>query len=150
MKKHYSLKIGLYLPRVLNLKAAMVDRVLAEMGLSHSIWVVLKIISGNPGQSTHALAEMCFVTDQSFGQMVSKLASQGLIERKPGFGKAILHELTEEGEKALAKADPLMKSALRELCSALNKEEGEMLANLLERMLTESGKDPICSLKGRT
>lgn len=142
MKKHYSLKIGMYLPRVLSLKAAMVDRALAEMGLTHSGWVVLKIISRNPGKSTHALAEMCFVTDQSFGQMVSKLAGQGLVERKPGFGKAILHELTGEGEQALARADPLMKRALRELCSPLNREEGEILAGLLERMLTESGKVP--------
>lgn len=129
------------LPRVLNLKAALVDKSLAEMGLTHSAWVVLKIVSRNPGKSTHALAELCFVTDQSFGQMVSKLAQQGLVERRPGFGKAIVHELTREGEEVLARADPLMKRALRELCSALSREEGETLARLLERMLVESGDD---------
>lgn len=144
MKKHYTLRIGMLLPRVLNLKTAMVDKVLDGMGLTHSAWVVLKIISGNPGKSTHALAELCFVTDQSFGQMVSKLAARGLVERKPGFGKAILHELTGDGRDALAKADPLMKNALRELCSALNKEEGEMLAGFLERILgSKAGKDAM-------
>lgn len=138
-KMNPSRKIGMLLPRVMNLKTTICNRVLAKTGLTHSVWVALNVIGRNPGQSTHALAEMCMVTDQSFGQLVAKLADQGWIERKPGFGKAILHELTDAGRQVLAKVVPLMEETLREFFSPLNRREQEMLAEMLERLIRESG-----------
>ena len=131
------------LRRVLVHKNMQIDKALASFGLSIAFWPVLLTIAKNPGLSTHALAVNCFITDQSCGQLIAKLADKGLIERKPGPGKAILHELTEAGETLLERADPILNKAVSAFFSPLEPEETVLLVNMFERLLgdqTVSGK----------
>lgn len=151
-KDHYIVenlpaRIGILLPRILSLKTTMVGRNFTQIGLSHSAWAILVTIAKYPGKSTHALAEMSYVTDQSFGQLVAKLAKQGLVERRQGAGRAILHELTDKGRHVLAEAEPLLNAALENFLSPLSRAEMETLADLLERVVTHNGNE-ILGIKG--
>ncbi len=70
------------------------DRRLREVGSSLPQWDALRAISRRPDSSAHALAEITFQTDQSFGTLANRLEARSLIERFKGPGRAIRHRLT--------------------------------------------------------
>lgn len=123
---------GMLLTRLARLSMAQNDKIFSQFGLTHKSWLVLFKISKNPDLSTHALAELCLDTDQSLGQVATKLAEKGLIKRKPAFGRAILHEITNEGSRLLEETDPLADNAMQELFSSLNSQQLAELTTLLE------------------
>src|SRR5712691_9423437 len=77
------------------------DRRLRTVGTSLPQWDALRAISRGPHSSAHALAEMTFQTDQSFGSLANRLVQLGLVERLAGPGRAIRHRLTPKGEALL-------------------------------------------------
>jgi DNA-binding MarR family transcriptional regulator len=99
-----------------------------------ALWVVLDRIRANPAQSTHALANASFMTDQSVGELVSKLAKRGLIQRVTGPGRAIRHHLTDAGTDLLERARPLMAAALDSAFAGLSRSEIEQLIQLLNKI----------------
>lgn len=115
-------------------KSAAFDRHLASLGLTMALWVVLDRIRANPAQSTHALANASLMTDQSVGELVSKLAKRGLIQRVAGPGRSIRHHLTEAGTELLERAAPLMANALESAFAGLSHSEIEQLIQLLNKI----------------
>jgi DNA-binding MarR family transcriptional regulator len=99
-----------------------------------ALWVVLDRIRANPAQSTHALANASLMTDQSVGELVSKLAKRGLIQRVAGPGRSIRHHLTDAGTELLERAAPLMAAALESAFAGLSHSEIEQLIQLLDRI----------------
>ena len=132
---HESLRLAaLSLKRAQIAKSGAFDRHLASLGLSMALWVVLDRIGANPAQSTHALATASLMTDQSVGELVSKLAKRGLIERVSGPGRSIRHHLTDAGTELLERATPLMAAALESVFAGLSHSEVEQLIHLLEKI----------------
>lgn len=125
---------ALSLKRAQSAKSGVFDRHLASLGLSMALWVVLDRIRANPAQSTHALANASFMTDQSVGELVSKLAKRGLIQRVTGPGRAIRHHLTDAGTDLLERARPLMAEALDSAFAGLSRSEIEQLIQLLNKI----------------
>jgi DNA-binding MarR family transcriptional regulator len=74
------------------------------------------------------------MTDQSVGELVSKLAKQGLIQRVSGPGRSIRHHLTDAGTELLKRATPLMATALESVFAGLSPSEIEQLIHLLNRI----------------
>jgi DNA-binding MarR family transcriptional regulator len=113
------------------------DRRLRGAGTSLAQWDALRAISKRPGASAHALAEITFQSDQSFGSLAKRLLKRGLIERVAGRGRAIGHRLTPAGEAALRKGyaatGPVLEASLRPL-SARQRED---LYRLISRALTD-------------
>jgi DNA-binding MarR family transcriptional regulator len=134
MERQALLDAAIYLKRVQQSENTAVDAALAPLDLSLSLWCALERIAKNPGSSTHDLAALTCLTDQSFSALVAKLAERGLVERTQGGGRVIRHRLTEEGEKALAGATPILADTLAAEFSPLEPDELDTLVALLKKV----------------
>lgn len=143
MKAHPHHLNGMLLVRAASLFTSTREKILERYGLTQTSWGVLAKIFRQPGQSTHALAEMCLLTDQSFGQIVARLAKRGLVKRTPTFGRAIVHEVTPEGKELLTELRPLLDAEGNEFFSVLNREEMAALGELLERIVMAKGNETL-------
>jgi DNA-binding MarR family transcriptional regulator len=83
------------------------------------------------------LAVETFQSDQSFGALANRLASQGLIERRPGRGRRIEHRLTAAGTKTLAAGHPVAEAVFRSSFADLSQKERSTLLALLLRTAAE-------------
>jgi len=120
----------------------MMDRRLRAVGTSLPQWDALRAVSRRPNSSAHALAEMTFQTDQSFGALAGRLVRRGMIERVAGSGRAIRHRLTPKGEATLRKGYDVVDEVLAASLSPLTKRQREELYRLLSRTLVE-GEPPL-------
>jgi DNA-binding MarR family transcriptional regulator len=113
------------------------DRKLREIGTSLAQWDALRAMAAHPGSSAHALAEMTFQTDQSFGALANRLLKRGLIERVAGPGRAIRHRLTPRGEAMLRKGHEVVGPVLESSFAALTNRQREDFYRLIGRALVE-------------
>jgi DNA-binding MarR family transcriptional regulator len=109
---------------------------LAELDVSVVQWDALRHLHENPGVSLHALAQLTFQTDQSFGALASRMESRGLIERVPGPGRAVRHQLTPEGERVREAGAKIMEEVLSKSFSPLSATQQRTLEELLRLLLT--------------
>jgi DNA-binding MarR family transcriptional regulator len=113
------------------------ERRLRSAGTSLAQWDALRAIARRPNASGHALAEMTFQSDQSFGTLAQRLLKQGLIVRAEGPGRAIRHSLTPAGEAALkrgyAAVGPVFEASFR----PLSPRQREDLYRLISRALLQ-------------
>jgi DNA-binding MarR family transcriptional regulator len=113
------------------------DSKLREVGTSLAQWDALRAIASRPNSSGHALAEMTFQTDQSFGALANRLVKRGMIERVAGPGRAIHHRLTPSGEATLRKGHELAGQVLESSFAPLTSRQREDFYRLLSRALVE-------------
>ena len=113
------------------------DRKLREVGTSLAQWDALRAIANRPNLSAHALAEMTFQTDQSFGALANRLVKRGMIERVPGPGRAIRHRLTARGEATLRKGNEVVGPVLESSFAALTRRQRDDFYRLISRVLAE-------------
>lgn len=113
------------------------DRRLRETGTSLAQWDALRAISRRPNGSAHALAEVTFQTDQSFGALANRLEARGLIKRVAGPGRAIRHRLTPKGESALRKGYEVVDPVFEASFAPLTSRQREQLYSLVSRALVE-------------
>lgn len=116
------------------------DTQLRKQNSSLSQWDALRHIDRNPGSSTHDLAELTFMTDQSFGALAIKLADLGLIRRTPGHGRAVLHDITHEGSALLNNTAAIADGVFAHSFAPLRPDEVATLAGLLSKLLTSDCK----------
>jgi len=128
-------EVTLLIKRVQDRHHQAMDATLAPLGVTLVQWNALREINRHPGESSHALAQLTFNSDQSFGALVKRLEKLGWVVRKKGPGRAIRHQLTETGEKMFiagrALANELSPRALKPLKPA----ERDLLGDLLTRLL---------------
>ena len=113
------------------------DRKLREVGTSLAQWDALRAMAARPDSSAHALAEMTFQTDQSFGALASRLLKHGMIERTAGPGRAIRHRLTPRGEATLREGHEIVGPVLESSFAALSSRQREDFYRLIGRALVE-------------
>src|SRR6202521_5984667 len=113
------------------------DHKLREVGTSLAQWDALRAIANRPNSSAHALAEMTFQTDQSFGALANRLLKRGMIERVAGPGRAIRHRLTPRGEATLRKGHEVVGPVLESSFAALTSRQREDFYRLIGRALVE-------------
>jgi DNA-binding MarR family transcriptional regulator len=113
------------------------DSKLALIGSTITQWDALRAISRQPGASAHKLALATFQTDQAFGTLANRLEAQGLIERRPGYGRRIEHRLTPKGQQILEAGTAIAEEVLRDSFKGLSEEERETLLNLLNKITGE-------------
>ena len=115
------------------------SRALAPLGLSLVQWDTLRHLDRNPEASLHDLAVLTFQTDQSFGSLATRMADRGLIERLPGPGRAVRHQLTEEGARLRAAGQDAVDAVAETSFSDLSPAQLDQLGELLDAAL---GPDP--------
>jgi DNA-binding MarR family transcriptional regulator len=113
------------------------DGRLRAVGASLPQWDALRAISARPSSSAHALAEMTFQSDQSFGALARRLVERGMIERVPGPGRAVRHRLTSKGEATLRKGYDVVDQVFEASFAPLSVRHREELYRLLSRALVE-------------
>ena len=113
------------------------DRRLRGVGTSLPQWDALRAISRQPNSSAHALAELTFQSDQSFGALANRLVEQGLIHRVAGPGRAIRHRLTPKGEATVRKGYTMIAGVLEASFAPLSGRQRDELYRLLSRVLVE-------------
>ena len=99
-------------------------------------WDALRAIADHPESSSHALAELTFQTDQSFGALANRLIQRGMIKRIPGPGRAVHHRLTQSGQATLNAGHPIVDQVFAESLAGLSGTERDQLHRLLARTLT--------------
>jgi DNA-binding MarR family transcriptional regulator len=111
------------------------SRALAPLGLSLVQWDTLRHLHRKPDASLHDLAVLTFQTDQSFGSLATRMADRGLIERVPGPGRAVRHQLTAEGARLRAAGqeavDAIVESSFQDLTPTQLNQLGDLLAQAL-------------------
>lgn len=127
--------LSLHLKHVQQTKQVAVDAALNAVGCSLAQWVVLRRIRALPGASAHELAQAAFQSDQSFGVLVRRVIERGLVERKPGKGRATMHTLTAKGEALLDRCNPIVVETLKAHFAGLTEDELGLLDALLEKAL---------------
>jgi DNA-binding MarR family transcriptional regulator len=112
---------------------------LAPLGLSLVQWDTLRHLHRKPDASLHDLAVLTFQTDQSFGSLATRMADRGLIERVPGPGRAVRHQLTEEGARLRAAGQDAVDAIFETSFHGLSPTQLNQLGDLLAQAL---GPDP--------
>ena len=97
------------------------------MGTTLTQWDALRAIERQPGASAHSLAVATFQTDQAFGTLANRLEAQGLIQRRPGYGRRIEHHLTPAGKTTLEAGQTIASDVLRASFVNLTEEERSTL-----------------------
>jgi DNA-binding MarR family transcriptional regulator len=128
-------RLGWLIKRVQHGHHRALDTNLAELGITLVQWNALREIERNPGASQHDLAEVTFNSDQAFGTLVTRLKSHGLVERRPGRGRALLLRLTSKGQTLLNDGQEVMTRVLTQSFGPLRQEERAQLWRLLAKIL---------------
>lgn len=132
-------EVGLAVKRLQYRHHRALSQALAPLGLSLVQWDTLRHLHRKPDASLHDLAVLTFQTDQSFGSLATRMADRGLIERIPGPGRAVRHQLTEEGARLRAAGQDAVDTVIESSFQALNQTQLNQLGELLDLAL---GPDP--------
>ena len=110
------------------------DGTLTTLGISLVQWNALREISRHPGASMHALAEFTFNSDQAFGTLAKRLLDAGLVTRRQGEGRALVHELTVKGQNLLDQGYPRYSDVVANAFGALSDDEVLRLREMLRKL----------------
>jgi len=127
--------LGLLVKRLHHAHHRALDAGLLALGVSLVQWNALREIERHAGCSQHELAELTFNSDQAFGTLATRLSVRGLVERRPGLGRAMLHRLTPKGKALLRAGQKVMSSVVGASFGPLGKAERCELARLLNKVL---------------
>ena len=95
------------------------EAALAPLGMTLPQWGMLHAVAAEPDSSTHALALFTGQSDQSAGAVVARLEQRGLLERRPGVGKAILHRITPQGAELARRCEVVVEEVMTRLLAGL-------------------------------
>lgn len=101
-------------------------------------YAALLALSQSPGIPAASLARACLVTPQAMTTVLRNLQSRGLIERSahPWHQKMLETRLTDEGQRAVERADREAVRIERRLAEEFTEEERDTLRALLARCVT--------------
>ena len=132
-------ELGRTVKRLQSRNHRRLDAGLMEIGTTLAQWDALRTINDHPGASAHVLAEQSFQTDQSFGAVATRLIEKGLVDRRPGKGRALVHSLTEEGRLMFERGTAIAVQVISASFAALSELERRQLFELLQKALGATG-----------
>ena len=128
-------ELGRAVKRLQSRNHRRLDAGLMEIGATLAQWDALRTINDHPGASAHVLAEQSFQTDQSFGALAVRLIEKGLVDRRPGKGRALVHSLTDEGRSMFERGAAIALQVISASFAALSEVERRELLALLQKAL---------------
>ncbi|WP_030434655.1 MarR family winged helix-turn-helix transcriptional regulator [Actinoplanes subtropicus] len=140
---HLRADVALAVKRLQHRHHRALSAALAPLGLSLVQWDTLRHLHRNPDASLHALAELTFQTDQSFGSLAGRMVDRGLIERVPGPGRAVKHRLTDKGEHLRAAGQELVDQVFERSFEGLTAQQIDQLGDLLAAALDQKAVEPL-------
>lgn len=129
--------VGWTLVRTGHALSRVFTRELARLGLKPHIFGILAEVRRTPGVSSADLARQVLVTPQSMGELLRRMAADGLIEyTAPRRGRRMRVHLTEAGAERLDHAFAVVASMNRPDYLGLSAPEAAQLNALLHKVLT--------------
>lgn len=131
------------LPQLLGVAAlAAVDRLRDALPHTGSAPAALVHLQAYPGEPVEHLRRVLGISQPATVRVVDRLASEGLVERRPGADRRTLAlHLTPAGERAAAEVLAQRAESLRAMLSALEPSEQAALVPLLERLVSSLADD---------
>jgi DNA-binding MarR family transcriptional regulator len=129
--------IGLSVKRLQMRHHRALDASLAPLGVSLVQWDALRHLDENRGASLHDLALLTFQSDQAFGTLAGRMIQRGLIERVPGPGRAVRHQLTDKGRSLREQGTAIVERVLKESFASLSPDDLAVLDRILMRVLDQ-------------
>lgn len=128
-------RVGYELKRVQHDLRLGMDQTLRELGVTTPQYAALSVLAEEPGLSNAALARRSFVTPQTMNQILFRLETAGLVERRPHpeHGPVLQAYLTEEGERLRQKCVERVDVIEGLMVSGLSEDERSDLLGLLRR-----------------
>ncbi|MGA5298432.1 MarR family winged helix-turn-helix transcriptional regulator [Nucisporomicrobium flavum] len=130
-------EVGILVKRVQHRHHRALTAALADLGVSLVQWDTLRHLHRQPDASLHALAQLTYQTDQSFGTLAARMVDRGLIERMPGSGRAVRHRLTPRGEQLRAAGEERVLAVVTQSFAGLGGDDLDRLAGLLRQVLEQ-------------
>src|ERR1700712_201506 len=128
-------RVGLTIKRLQMRHHRALDKALAEHGITLVQWDALRHLAANPDASLHDLAQLTFQSDQAFGTLAQRMIDRRLIERVPGPGRAVRHQLTGKGDQLRTAGNDLVDRVFRDTLGRLSADELAQLDTLLAKAL---------------
>ena len=122
------IEVAVLLRRAQLRKQMACEMELAEVGMTLPQWGMLLAVTSLPDSSTHALALFTGQSDQSAGAVVARLEQRGLLKRRAGGGRAILHRITPAGEDLARRCDTIVAGVMDQLLAGLSDADRQGLA----------------------
>ncbi|WP_405163827.1 MarR family winged helix-turn-helix transcriptional regulator [Nocardia sp. NBC_01499] len=141
--------IAMLLRRAQLRKQTACEAALAQVGVTLPQWGMLYAVAAEPDSSTHALALFIGQSDQSAGAVVARLEQRGLLERRPGAGKAILHRITPDGAELLQRCNTIAEDVMTRLLTGLTDQSLRILRTSLGSIADAALPAPNSSDAGR-
>lgn len=126
-------RVGYQLKRVQHALRLEMDAALREGGITTPQYAALSVLEDAPGLSGAALAQRCFVTPQTMNQILVKLESAGMVERRPHpeHGRVLSAYLTKKGSKRVSRAHGAVEAIEERMLTGLGRKKR---ARLLEAL----------------
>ncbi len=104
-------------------------------------YAVLRAVDGNDEPSQTTLVEMTGIARSTLADIVRRLVEKGLLSRKRTRRDARMYavRLTEKGQAALRRAEPVARSTDERLLSAIPQREREVFLDALNRIVQMIG-----------
>jgi len=130
--------LGWLVNRTALLWRTVVDRHMAELGLTQSRWVAMLALDKiGEGCSQSMLAANVGVEQPSMFRTVSQLEKAGLIERRSSDTDARCRTIwfTADGRKMIQKLSAVAKEGREQLLDGISPEQRQLLLGLLEKVV---------------
>jgi DNA-binding MarR family transcriptional regulator len=111
---------------------------LAPVGIDPREFMLLRFVAASEGQAQQTLAERLTIPPSRMVALVDRLEEAGLLERRPDPEDRRVRglHLTRKGRGALERAAKIAIDYETELCAGINREERELLIDLLQKLQT--------------
>jgi DNA-binding MarR family transcriptional regulator len=128
--------VGWTLVRTGHALSRLFTKEMDEIGLKPHIFGILAQVRRDPGLSSAELARHVLVTPQSMGDLLRRMAADGLVDYgQPRRGQRMRIHLTENGSRLLDRAFEIVETMNRPTYLGLTPHESRQLNQLLHRVL---------------
>ena len=116
---------------------------LEPAGIDPRQFLLMRFVAATEGQSQQALAERLGVPASRMVALVDHLEEAGLVERRPDPEDRRVRglHLTKKGRGVLERAIKIAIDYETQLCAGINREERELLIDLLQKL--QAGQTPL-------
>jgi DNA-binding MarR family transcriptional regulator len=116
---------------------------LEPAGIDPKQFLLMRFVAATEGQSQQALAERLGVPASRMVALVDHLEEAGLVERRPDPEDRRVRglHLTRKGRGVLERAFKIAIDYETRLCAGINREERELLIDLLQKL--QAGQTPL-------
>jgi DNA-binding MarR family transcriptional regulator len=128
-------RLGYELKRAQHFMRLRMDEALKGRGVTTPQYAAMSVLAERPGLSNAQLARRSFVTPQTMNQILGRLETLGLVERRghPEHGRVLQAYLTRSGERLREECDRTAAAVERRMVSGLSGDEQRCLLDALRK-----------------